>query len=64
MGDGRGNTRSAGQVEGEGREVAYLAQHSTKLIDAGGALDHRITEEAKSHLGLSEHLDPQTPGAV
>ncbi|HUY08047.1 MAG TPA: hypothetical protein VMW80_01140 [Candidatus Dormibacteraeota bacterium] len=64
MGDGLGNTTGAGQVEGEGREVAtYLAKHSTKSTDEGGVLDHRITEEAKSHLGLSEHLDPQTPGA-
>ncbi|MDA8047456.1 MAG: replication initiation protein [Actinomycetota bacterium] len=43
-------------AEGRQRLAGYLAKYTTKSIDAGGLLDHRLNREELARLDVGEHL--------
>jgi hypothetical protein len=44
-------------IDGRSRLASYLSKYTTKSIDAGGALDHRLGREDLARLGIDEHLE-------
>jgi hypothetical protein len=43
-------------VDGRGRLAGYLAKYTTKSVDTGGALDHRLHRHDLAHFQLDDHL--------